>query len=67
MIRGMLQRHFLFSSQLYVMWPHTDSMISQMLTALDEVLTGIAEVQQRGHLREVAGPSIVATGFARLV
>lgn len=63
----MLQRNFLFSSQLYVMWPHTDSMILRMLAALDEVLAGIAEIQQRGQLREVAGPAIVATGFAPLV
>jgi glutamate-1-semialdehyde 2,1-aminomutase len=67
MIRGMLQRQFLFSSQLYVMWPHTDETISGMLAALDEVLGGIAEVHQQGKLREVAGPSIVTTGFARLV
>jgi glutamate-1-semialdehyde 2,1-aminomutase len=67
MIRGMLQRNFLFSSQLYVMWPHTEEIVSRMLAALDEVLTGITELHERGQLRDVAGPSIVSTGFARLV
>ena len=62
----MLQRGFLFSSQLYGMWPHTEDMIAQMLAALDQVLCGLDELHQRGALRETAGPSVVPAGFARL-
>jgi glutamate-1-semialdehyde 2,1-aminomutase len=67
MVRGMLQKNFLFSGQLYVMWPHSEAMVTGMLSALDEVLGGIVAWQQSGRLREIAGPSVVATGFARLV
>jgi glutamate-1-semialdehyde 2,1-aminomutase len=67
MVRGMLQKNFLFSGQLYVMWPHSEAMVAGMLSALDEVLGGIVAWQQSGRLREMAGPSVVATGFARLV
>jgi glutamate-1-semialdehyde 2,1-aminomutase len=65
-IRGMLQRGFLFSSQLYIMWPHTENIIARMLAALDEVLCGLDELHQRGTLRETAGPSVMPAGFARL-
>ena len=66
MIRGMLHQQILFSSQLYAMWPHDEAMISGMLSAWDEVLGGLTEIQQRGGLREAAGASIKPTGFARL-
>lgn len=66
MIRGMLQRGFLFSSQLYVMWPHTAEMIDLVMQALDEVLGEISRLQQAGSLQTAAGPDVVAAGFARL-
>ncbi|MBI5801624.1 MAG: aminotransferase class III-fold pyridoxal phosphate-dependent enzyme [Verrucomicrobia bacterium] len=66
MIRGMLHRQFLFSSQLYAMWPHSEAMIADMLSALDEVLVGLDELHERGTLRAVAGPAVVPAGFARL-
>lgn len=66
MIRGMLHHGFLFSAQLYVMWPHSEEMIADMLSALDEVLDDLDGLHQRGKLREVAGPTVIATGFARL-
>lgn len=66
MIRGMLNRGFLFSSQLYVMHPHTEADIQSMLSALDETLTDLATLQSRDSLRETAGPEVVPAGFARL-
>ena len=66
MIRGMLRQNFLFSGQLYVMWPHREDRIADMLSSLDEVLKNLDELHQHGKLREVAGPAVVATGFARL-
>ena len=66
MIRGMLHQGILFSSQLYAMWPHREEMVAEMLSALDEVLGELEELHQRGKMREVAGPAVVAAGFARL-
>lgn len=60
MIRQMLQRGFLMSSQLYVTWSHRDSHIASMLSALDESLTEIATAD----LASVEAPTV---GFARLV
>ena len=65
-IRGLLGKGILFSSQLYAMWPHTEAMIAELLSALDEVLCGLDELHQRGALRETAGPSVMPAGFARL-
>jgi glutamate-1-semialdehyde 2,1-aminomutase len=66
MIRAMLQRGFLFSSQLYTMWPHAEADVSRMLSALDEALADIVEIHGRGALQETAGPQVKAAGFARL-
>ena len=64
----MLHRGFLFSSQLYAMWPHDETMIADLLSAWDEVLAGTRRsARQRGALRETAGVSVAPTGFARLV
>ncbi|WP_397383636.1 aminotransferase class III-fold pyridoxal phosphate-dependent enzyme [Prosthecobacter sp.] len=60
MIRHMLQRGFLMSSQLYVTWPHTDAMMSDMLAALDESLAIVSKTP----LEAAQGPQ---QGFARLV
>lgn len=65
-IRGMLHHGILFSSQLYAMWPHDEGLISSMLSAWDEVLSGLAEIHQRGSLREAAGATVTPSGFARL-
>ena len=66
MIRGMLSRGYLFSSQLYVMHPHTEPMIHEMLSTLEEVLTEVCRIQNEGRLQAEAGPQVVNTGFARL-
>ncbi len=66
MIRGMLRHNYLFSTQLYVMWPHSEKTIAAMLACLDDVLGELDELHQLGQLREVAGPTVVATSFARL-
>jgi glutamate-1-semialdehyde 2,1-aminomutase len=66
-IRGMLARGFLFSSQLYVMWPHTAALVDTMLAALDETLHDLARCHAEGRLAELAGPMPASTGFARLV
>lgn len=65
-IRAMLRRGFLFSSQLYVMWPHQEADVARMLGALDETLGELQEIQARGALRETAGPEVRPAGFARL-
>jgi hypothetical protein len=49
------------------MWPHDETMIADLLSAWDEVLDGLDNLQQRGALRETAGTSVASSGFARLV
>jgi glutamate-1-semialdehyde 2,1-aminomutase len=66
-VRGMLTRGFLFSSQLYVMWPHTEAHVGAMTAALDETLSEVARSHEIGRLREEAGVAEISTGFARLV
>lgn len=60
MIRHMLQSGFLMSSQLYVTWSHTERMLDDMLAALDESLTIVAQTT----LDTAHAPQ---QGFARLV
>lgn len=60
MIRHMLQRGYLMSSQLYVTWPHTEELIGGMLAALDESLSVVSSTP----LEAAQGPQ---QGFARLV
>ena len=60
MIRHMLQRGYLMSSQLYVTWCHDDEKVASMLAALDESLTIVAQTP----LEAAQGPQ---HGFARLV
>jgi len=67
MIRHMLQRGFLMSSQLYVTWSHTQTMVDDMLSALDASLSLVAASQERGALKEESGVTAVQQGFARLV
>jgi glutamate-1-semialdehyde 2,1-aminomutase len=66
-VRGMLARGFLFSSQLYVMWPHTGAHVNELVAALDETLGEIVGLHENGRLREEAGVAEISTGFARLV
>jgi glutamate-1-semialdehyde 2,1-aminomutase len=66
-IREMLRRGFLFSSQLYVMWPHTGAHTRDLLSALDESLAAVAAIHDRGALRAESGVAAAPTGFARLV
>jgi glutamate-1-semialdehyde 2,1-aminomutase len=66
-IRGMLARGYLFSSQLYVMWPHHAAMVQGMLAALDETLQELSLALAEGRLAQAAGPMPASTGFARLV
>ncbi|MEQ1862436.1 MAG: aminotransferase class III-fold pyridoxal phosphate-dependent enzyme [Chthoniobacteraceae bacterium] len=66
-VRGMLARGFLFSSQLYIMWPHTEPLIDTMIAALDESLAEVARFYAAGTLQTEAGPMPASTGFARLV
>ncbi len=65
MIRHMLQRGFLMSSQLYVTWCHDDEKVAGMLTALDETLDLVVESQDRSGLEVEA--AVGQQGFARLV
>jgi glutamate-1-semialdehyde 2,1-aminomutase len=66
-IRRMLSRGFLFSTQLYVMWPHTEAMVNSMIAALDESLAEVARLHAEERLLAEAGPLPASTGFARLV
>lgn len=66
MIRGMLARGYLFSSQLYAMWPHDEAMIDRALAALDETLAHVARSHRDGTLQSEAGVAAVQQGFARL-
>ncbi len=60
MIRHMLQRGYLISSQLYVTWCHNGEKVASMLAALDEALAIVAQTP----LEVAQGPQ---HGFARLV
>ncbi|HEY3900924.1 MAG TPA: aminotransferase class III-fold pyridoxal phosphate-dependent enzyme [Chthoniobacter sp.] len=66
-IRKMLSRGFLFSSQLYVMWPHTECHVDSLLAALDDTLGEVSRSHSEGALSKDAGPVPETTGFARLV
>jgi glutamate-1-semialdehyde 2,1-aminomutase len=67
MIRHMLQRGYLMSSQLYVTWPHNEAIVSHMLSAFDEALAEVVKTQERGALMAESGVGKVQQGFARLV
>ena len=67
MIRHMLQRGYLMSSQLYVTWSHTEEMVGAMLVALDESLGLAVNSQERRELQAEAGVVGTQQGFARFV
>jgi len=60
MIRHMIERGYLMSSQLYATWSHMEEHISGMLAALDEALAIVAQ----SPLEPATGAQ---QGFARLV
>ena len=66
MIRGMLQRGFLFSGGLYVMGTHDVAQVESMLAALDETFGELSALQSEGRLQEAAGSKPANTGFGRL-
>ncbi len=66
MIRAMLTRGFLFSSQLYAMWPHDAAMIDRALAALDESLVAVSALHRAGSLEAEGGIARGQSGFARL-
>lgn len=65
-IREMLPRGFLFSSQLYVMWPHSDRQVDDLLAALDDSLARVSMIESEGRLIDEAGTGQTQAGFARL-
>jgi hypothetical protein len=68
MIRHMLQRGYLMSSQLYVTWCHDDEKVANMLAALDEALAIVAKHRSgRGQVSSEDGGPGIENGFARLV
>lgn len=66
MIREMLKHGFLMSSQLYVMWPHTEAQVASMLSALDESLGVVSKLVVEGRLEAEAQVKTPQQGFARL-
>lgn len=66
MIRGLVERGFLASSQLYLMAAHSVDQQSQFLTALAESLAQIERELEKGCLLETAGTQAAGGTFARL-
>ncbi len=67
MIRGLVQRGFLGSSQIYLMQSHTSEQKLRFLDALDSVVREIGNAIRFGTLAETAGSLPVSGSFARLV
>lgn len=65
MIREMVCRGFLTSSQLYLMLAHTDEQQSEFLCALDESLSEVENALADGQIAKMA-PVVGANQFARL-
>lgn len=66
MIRKLVGRGFLASSQLYLMHAHQPEQRAQFLTALDETLGEIDQEIAKGSLVESAGTTHASNTFARL-
>ena len=66
MIRRMLSRGHLFSTQLYAMLAHDEAMIDRALAQLAEVLGELAAFHAAGRLRDEAGGLAAPTAFSRL-
>jgi len=67
MIRGLVHRGFLGSSQLYLMQSHTQELQNRFLDALDRTLGDIDQEIACGTLPASAGTPAAANTFARLV
>ncbi len=66
MIRKMLARGFMMSSQLYLMHAHDGALIDAMLESLDAVLGELVVLHESGRLISEAGQAVPDRGFARL-
>ena len=66
MIRGLVGRGFLGSSQLYLMHAHTPEHIADFLAALDETLSDLEREIAEKSLSTMAGELPVSGSFARL-
>lgn len=66
MIRKMLGRGFLFSSQLYVLATHGPTQIDSMLSALNDTLAELGQIQANDKLQETVGKEKAKAGFGRL-
>ncbi len=67
MVRGMVQRGFLVSGQLYLTWAHGDEHLGSLIGAWEETLIEMVREQEKGMLDRHAGEGVAVTGFARLV
>lgn len=65
MVRKMLTRGFIVSSQMFVMMTITSEKIERFLDAMDTTLGEIAKLANEGKLQSEAGP-VAAAGFTRL-
>ena len=66
MIRGLVERGFLGSSQLYLMQSHTSEQKLRFIDALDSVVREIGKAIRSGALAETAGSLPASGAFARL-
>ncbi|MEZ0275501.1 MAG: aminotransferase class III-fold pyridoxal phosphate-dependent enzyme, partial [Roseimicrobium sp.] len=66
MIRKMLARGFMMSSQLYVMHTHDETLINAMLEAMDATLGELTRLHESGRLIREAGQAVPGRGFTRL-
>lgn len=66
LIRKMLARGYLFSSQLYVMLVHDGALINGMIDALGDVLGELTKLHDSGRLKTEAGNLKPTGAFARL-
>lgn len=66
LLRKMLARGVLASTQIYVMWTHTGEEVRRFVAALDEVLSELDSLHRQERLQAEAGPLGTAPGFRRL-
>ena len=65
-IQLMLEQGFLASNLYYAMYAHTDEHVQAYLNAMDGAFAGIADVLQKGDLREKLDGQAAQSGFKRL-
>ena len=66
MVRGMLARGFIASTQIYVMLAHDSTHAAAYLEALDATLADVARLAEAGRLESESGVSGPGPAFARL-